>query len=106
MVYITDCGNNRVQKFTSEGEFVLQFGKEGGELNRAHGIAIDTTTDTVYISSDHKISVFTTDGKFLQEFGRQGSGDEEFNCPIGLAFDISSSDLYVCDFNNDRLVVY
>ena len=50
--------------------------------------------------------MFTTDGKFLEEFGRRGSGDGEFNRPFGLAFDISTGDLYVCDFDNNRLVVY
>ncbi len=28
-VYVADTGNHRVQKFTSEGEFVLSFGTSG-----------------------------------------------------------------------------
>ena len=77
MVYVTNCENHRVQKFTPEGVFVAQFGKEeeGGGLKCPRGIVIDTTADIVYISSEHKVSMFTTDGKFIAEFGRCGDGE-------------------------------
>ena len=107
MVYITDCGNDQVQKFTLEGVFLSKFRRGGSEeFKHVRGIAIDTTTDTVYISSDHKVSMFTSDGKFLAEFGQVGGGEGEFHTPFGLAFDESTSDLYVCDCDNGRLVVY
>ena len=46
-----------------------------------------------------------TNGKFLGKFGKRGSGDAEFNWPRGVVVD-KNGDLYVCDFGNDRIVVY
>ena len=109
MVYVTDFGNHRVQKFTPEGVFVAQFGKKGigeGEIRNPLGITIDNASNTVYVSSNHKVSAFTTNGQFLREFGKRGSGEGEFSTPIGLAVDESTGDLFVCDFDNGRVVVY
>ena len=108
MVYVTNRDSNRVLRFTTKGVFRAQFGKEGeGELNCPHGITIDTTTDTAYVSNNHKVSMFTTNGKFLENIGGHGqSGNSDINIPIGLAFDIRTGDLYVCDYSNNRLVVY
>jgi DNA-binding beta-propeller fold protein YncE len=44
-VYLCEFGNHRVQKFTTEGEFVALFGKNGrreGELDQPWGIAKDS----------------------------------------------------------------
>ena len=42
-VYVVDCFNHRIQKFTSEGEFLTKWGREGsgnGEFESPVGIAI------------------------------------------------------------------
>ena len=49
--------------------------------------------------------MFDTDGKFLGKFGKRGSGDAEFNFPVGVVVD-KNDDLYVCDWDNNRIVVY
>ena len=109
MVYVTNNENHQVQKLTPKGVVVKQFGKKGGregELMHPRGVAVDTTTDTVYVTSDHKVSAFTSDGQFLWEFGQKGSGEEELCTPTGLAVEESTGDLYVCDASNSRLVIY
>ena len=43
-VYVADWRNDRVQKFTSEGDFVLEFGRSGagnGEFNRPTDVTVD-----------------------------------------------------------------
>lgn len=51
-IYVVDTGNNRVQRFNSEGNFLSefgQFGSENGSFNAPWGIAIDNQ-GFVYIS--------------------------------------------------------
>ena len=106
---LTNSFNHRVQKFTPEGEFIAEFGKKGtgeGELIKPCGIAVDTITGNVYVSSYHKISTFSSTGKFITEFGGEGPGEAEFNSPCGLALDESTGHLHICDFRNKRLVSY
>ena len=110
-VYIADNDNHRIQKFSSDGKFVGHFGTKGsgpGQLSSPNGITIDTAgTGLVYISEwgNHRISVFSNDGMFVRMFGSKGINSGQFNGPLGLVFDVDAS-LYVCNRDNDRLVVY
>ena len=111
LVYVTDTINHRIQKFSPDGKFVAQFGSYGsgpGQLISPCGITIDTAgTGLVYVidNGNHRVSVFTSDGVFVSSFGRYGSNIDQFNSPIGLTFNKTGL-LYVCDFSNNRLVVY
>ena len=111
LVYVADRNNNRIQKFSPDGKFVGQFGTYGsgpGQINYPVSITIDTAaTGLVYVSEggNHRISVFTSDGVFVSKFGSYGSNIDRFKGPRGLAFN-KDGILYVCDFSNDRLVVY
>ena len=111
-VYMTDSGNHRVQKFSPDEQFVVQFGcGKGaglGQLHRPTGIAIDNAgTGLVYVSEvgNSRISVFTSDGDFLCCFGEKGDDDSQLNNPLGMAFNKRGL-LYVCDYRNDRIVIY
>ena len=111
LVYVTDYGNDRIQKFTPNGKFAAQFGSEGsgpGQIKCPRGITIDTAaTGLVYVSEygNDRVSVFTSDSVFVNSFGRLGSNSDQFNSPKGLRFD-KKGFLYVCDYHNDRLVIY
>ena len=111
LVYVADTNNHRIQKFSPDGKFVGRFGTfeyDPGQLSYPVGITIDTAaTGLVYVSEfgNNRISVFTTDGVFVSKFGSKGSNNDQFNLPYGLAFD-KDGFLYVCDFDNYRLVVY
>ena len=54
LVYVADCNNNRIQRFTPNGKFVAQFGSKGsgpGQLISPCSITIDTAgTGLVYVS--------------------------------------------------------
>ena len=111
LVYVADSYNHRIQKFTPNGKFVAQFGSRGsgpGQLDLPRGVTIDTAgTGLVYVSEqrNHRISVFTSDGVFVSSFGRKGSNIDQFNIPFELKFD-KKGFLFVCDYFNNRLVIY
>ena len=105
--YVTDTNNSRVQKFTKDGVFILQFGSNGsgsGQFNNPVGIAVDYN-GYVYVTDmyNHRIQKFTSNGVYISYFGSFGSGDGQFYYPTGIA---SYGDiLYVCDQYNHRIQI-
>ena len=97
MLYAVDFDGNRVQKFTSDGQFVMEFGR--GMLKEPHAIAIDVLTNTVYVSDDNDISMFDTSGKFIWRFGKG-----IFIGPKGLAVD-KTGNLYICAYEGIYVTV-
>ena len=106
-VYVADYNNHRIQKFTPEGRFVDMFGTKGskpGQLNHPSGITVDDN-DLLYITenNNHRVSIFSTNGEFIHCFGnKEGQLGSYLKC---LSFD-NYGYLYVCDFSNDRIVIY
>ena len=107
-LYVTDYGNNRVQVFTAEGEFLVTFCNQanGNRLEKPYAIAIDSS-DTVYVSEKdrHCVSVFTSQGKYITSFGEMGSNSGQFNGVPGLCADRDDS-IIVADFSNNRLQMF
>ncbi len=61
-VYVTEVGNNRVQKFDAEGHFISMWGTGGtrpGEFGNLHGIIVDNEGH-VYVgdTANHRIQKF------------------------------------------------
>ena len=105
-VYITDSWNHRIQKFTSDGQFITKWGSEGSgncEFDHPGGIAVDNS-GYVYVadSFNFRIQKFTTEGQFVDKWGSWGNEDGEFNVPYGIAVDTSGY-VYVADTLNDRI---
>jgi hypothetical protein len=105
-VYVTDRVNHRIQKFTSEGEFITKWGREGsgdGEFHNLWEIAIDSEGN-VYVtdSTSNRIQKFTSEGEFITKWGREGSCDGEFKSLVGIAID-SEGNVYVVDNENYRI---
>ncbi len=105
-VYVADWGNNRVQKFTTEGGFVLAWGSPGdgpGQFNNPDDVAIDAGGN-VYVadSMNHRIQKFTQEGvRIGNPWGEQGSGVGKFERPKGVA--VSGGYVYVADWGNSRI---
>jgi len=104
-VYVTDSGNARVQKFTSDGQFLNTWGVSGtdnGEFKKPTGIA--TYENNVYVvdSEQSRIQVFDSTGKFLQSWGKFGSEQGEFFYPQGISIS-NDGVVYVVDTKNHRI---
>ncbi len=69
-IYITDSGNFRVQKFSSEGKYLLSIGSQGegpGEFTRPYNTDISSDRK-LYISDVGKMHVFNLNGEFERTF--------------------------------------
>ena len=110
VLYVADTYNNCIKMFTPDGQLYSLFRIEGsgrGQLNHPSGIVIDDDNNLVYVTDtdNHCISIFTTAGQFVRSFGAYGSRLGQFNFPFGITID-KKGYLYVCDIDNNRLVVY
>ncbi len=92
-IYVLDSGNFRVQRFNSEGEFDLTFGRVGtrfGQFSRPKGIAVDIE-DNVYVmdASFANFQIFNEKGELLMFVGQRGSDNEPgvFSLPAGIDVD-------------------
>ncbi len=104
-VYVADAGNNRIQKFTSDGVYLSQWGDSGsanGQLHFPHHVAVDSSGN-VYVADtyNHRVEKFSSDGTYLAQWGSQGSGDGQFQYPEGVA--LHAGDVYVTDTGNHRI---
>ena len=108
LVYISDWGNHRIQVFTPKGEYITQFGTYGsgpGQLQYPTGLVIYNNLLYVVERDNNRVSVFTTEGLFVNSFGEEGDEKDQFKRPRGITVD-KEGYLYVCDYENGRLVVY
>jgi PKD repeat protein/sugar lactone lactonase YvrE len=103
-VYVTDSSMCRVQKFTSNGVYLTQWGMEGGEvlctlMGEGHFMfpadILVNGSDYVYVTDIHagNIQKFTSDGTYLTYWGG-------VSWPIGIAID-GSENVYVVDLYNN-----
>lgn len=106
-LYVSEYGDNdRVQKFSPDGEFLLQWGSNGtGELQfkRPQNLLVDPQ-DRVWVcdACNHRIKVFDPDGQLLFAWGTEGSGAGQMYYPYDLAMD-AAGDLYICEYGNHRV---
>ena len=109
-VYVADTWNNRIQKFTAEGEFVTMWGQFGAAESLYHfwgprGVAVDTQ-GRVYITDtgNKRVVIFDSNGGALESVGGAGLGVGQFDEPVGIAVD-DQGRVYVADTWNKRVQV-
>jgi DNA-binding beta-propeller fold protein YncE len=69
-IYVADWGNDRIQKFTAEGEFVAVCGAPGrghGEIRRPAGVCVDDD-GYIYVADwgNHRVQVYDPAGRIVQ----------------------------------------
>ncbi|MBI5153140.1 MAG: hypothetical protein HZA36_01640 [Parcubacteria group bacterium] len=109
-IYVVDAsdpnavssGNNRIQKFTRNGDFISKFGSYvtgDGQFNDPYGACADSSGN-LYVADtgNNRIQKFDTSGTFLAKWGSTGTGNGQFQSPTGCAFD-SSGNIYVTDYS-------
>ncbi|KPA11262.1 NHL repeat containing protein, partial [Candidatus Magnetomorum sp. HK-1] len=108
-LYIADTSNNRIRKFTTNGQFITQWGKPGNEdkeFNNPYAIAIDNK-GFIYVADtfNHRIQKFSSDGEFILKWGKEGSNQGEFKKPYGITISPENY-VYIADSNNDRIQLF
>src|SRR4030095_10944220 len=107
-LYVMDSGNNRIQKFDGEGNFISMWGSKGtddGQFNcpRFCMVALDRQGNIFVTDNNNaRIQKFDGNGKFLAKWGRYGSEDGQFITPFGIAVD-RQGNVYVGDVGNARI---
>jgi sugar lactone lactonase YvrE len=106
--WVADSGNNRVQKFSSDGSFLTKWGSPGsgnGKLNSPQGIAISSGNVFVTDTENNRVQKFTVNGGYISKWGDPGTGNGQFMTPIGIAAD-GAGKLFVVDYGNCRVQVF
>ena len=109
-ILVVDGDNHRIQKFTSDGQFVKTVGSKGtGRLQFISpvGVAVHPHNKKVYVAdcSNHRIQILNPDLTFSSSFGSRGSANGQFEYPWDVAFD-NTGNLYVADNGNDCIKVF
>lgn len=107
-VYVTDYGNDRVQKFrvisSTEVRHVGTWGGPGttvGRFGGPFGITRDATGNLwVADTRNHRLQKFDPNGNLLAAVGIFGSGNGQFLTPSAIAFDRTGA-YYVAETNSD-----
>jgi sugar lactone lactonase YvrE len=108
--YVSEYGEcDRVQKFTPEGKYVLQWGgrgREPGQFARPQSLAVDAD-DHLWVADacNHRIQVFDatgTEARLVTCWGEEGSQPGQLGYPYGLALD-GQGHVYVCELGNHRV---
>ena len=105
-LWVADENNNRIEEFSSSGEFIESVGSSGsgnGQFSRPKSIAIDSKGDFwVADVGNSRLEEFSPSWEFLKAVGSSGSGNGQFNGPEGIAID-SAGNLWVADTYNYRV---
>ena len=107
-ILVADRLNNRIQKFTAEGQFLTAAAGSGPlQFNCPTDIAFNTINNKVYVVEklNHRIQVLKSDLTFSSTFGRQDNSKGQFSYPCGIACD-STGKVYVADTHNQRIQVF
>jgi DNA-binding beta-propeller fold protein YncE len=107
-VFVADGGymTARVEKFSSTGALLTQWGSPGtnnGQFVWPAGLVTDASGN-VYVldGSTCRVQKFTTFGVYVSQWGGPGIGNGQFTNPSGIAID-AAGNFYVADTNNNRI---
>jgi streptogramin lyase len=101
-VYTTELVNDRVQKFTSDGNLLTTWRTNpyGEQNNGASDVATDVQGNVYVLNAG--VQQFTTEGRFLTTWGTPGYGEGELAGPNSIATD-HQGNVYVLDDSGNRV---
>ncbi len=114
-VYVADQLSYVVQKFSSSGQFLGEWGSYGGghgQFGPIGGLATDAAGNLYVVNSAHdRIEKFNSEGQFIKDWGHKGSepGDFDFGSsqnytqPPGGGIAVAGEYVYVADSGNNRI---
>lgn len=102
-LYVVDKAG-RVQAFTSDGQYVLEWRMPAWEAGKPTGLGVGPQ-GWVYAADTHysRVMVFEPDGRMVGTFGSRGEGPGQFILPTDVAVDAAGY-VYVGEYSgNDRI---
>jgi RHS repeat-associated protein len=104
-LFVVERANNRVEKFSTQGERLAQFGSlgsENGQLKEPTAIAFQGFLLWVADTGNSRMEAFTTSYAYSRKFGGQGSGNGPLGSPNGVETD-SSGNVWVSEQSGNRV---
>ncbi len=105
--YVGEYGeHDRIQKFSRDGEYILQWGghgREPGKFVRPQGITIDAD-DRIWVADacNHRVQIFSDTGELLNVWGEHGKAVGQLAYPYGIDLD-GEGHVYISEFGNNRV---
>jgi hypothetical protein len=104
-ILVADSGNNRVQAFNSQGDFLSEFGTYGsgaGQFNDPQGLAVDPDGRVIVVDRvNNRLVILGFNGEMFSFIGSITSG---FNAPTSVSVGPPGI-VAVADTGNNRIVV-
>ncbi len=102
-LYVSDSGNDRVQRIDTTGENPTVL-IDSGSLAHPRGLAVRQGRLIVADDQNHRLAIFDLSGKFIRSVGAgKGAGPGQLSFPFGVAVD-SAGATFVADDMNQRIV--
>ena len=101
-IYIADSGNNHVQVFSCNGDYLFMFSEK---MNGPVGICISQNKMFVTQFWGHCINMYDLEGKLIKSVGSKGNEEAQFKYPLGLDVSDRNNNIYVCDCDNHRIQI-
>jgi YD repeat-containing protein len=100
-LWVLDKANNRIQKFSSSGQFLTKVGGQGtgdGQFNGPAALAIDPAGNLwVADQGNNRVQKFSASGQFLSKFGVEVPNTGYLIEPNGIAVGVDGS-IWVSDW--------
>ena len=95
-IIVSDCDNNQIQIFDSEGKFISTIGSYGtgnGQLNYPKGICVDLH-DNIFVCdyNNDRIQILSSNGEYIAQL--------ESCYPSSITIDPKTQDIIVCGDDN------
>jgi DNA-binding beta-propeller fold protein YncE len=102
-LYVTDM-TGRVQKFSSNGVFLLSWQMPVTDLGKPKGMTRDRDGNILVLEPHYqRVNVFSPAGKLVAHWGKRGTNDGEFTLPRAVAVD-SQREVFVSEYSlRDRV---
>lgn len=106
-IFVSDTGNNRIQRFNRAGVFELSFdGSDAvlGPLSSPRGIEVTATRAVLVVDGGNDVvRIFDGAGSSIGALGSPGSGPGQLHGPMRVSVHPSEGVLVISDTDNDRV---
>ena len=101
-IYMAEEGNNRVQVFSYNGDYLFMFSEK---MNNPRGICVFQNTVFVTQWGGDCVNMYELEGKLMKSVGSNGNGETQFYSPHGIDVSDRNHNIYVCDRFNNRVQI-